>query len=55
MKFKLKGAVKKHADVFLVPEKNYEEAIKEQKKHKYKIKIIKVKTFNQALKELNKI
>lgn len=55
VKFKLKGAVKKHADVFLVPEKNYEEAIKEQKKHKYKIKIIKVKTFNQALKELNKI
>lgn len=55
VKFKLKGAAKKHADVFLVPEKNYEEAIKEQKKYKYKIKIIKVKTFNQAIKELNKI
>ena len=43
VKYKLMGAVKKKADVFLVPEENYEEAMEVKKKKKYKIEIVKVK------------
>lgn len=55
IKYKLAGAVKKGADVFICPKGNYEEAIKEQEKHNYEIKIIEVETFDQALKELSKL
>jgi len=56
VKYKLKGAVKEKADLFLVPNgKNYEEAIKEKKKHKYKIEIIGISTFEEALKYLESI
>ncbi len=56
IKYKLKGAVKKKADLFLAPAgTNYQEAIKEKKKHKYKITIKEVKTFDDALKILKKI
>lgn len=54
IKYKLSGANKMKSDIFLVPEDNYEEAIKEQKKHNYKIKIIKAITFDQVLEELKK-
>ena len=54
VKYKLKGAVKNSADIFIVPTgKNYEEAVKEKKKHNYKIKIIEAKTFSQVVKELS--
>lgn len=49
VKYKLAGAVKKKCDLFIVPEENYEEAIAEQKKHNYKIDIIKVKNFKEVL------
>lgn len=55
IKYKLSGAVKNKSDIFLVPDANYEEAIFEQKKHNYKIKIIKATTFDQVLEELEKI
>ena len=54
VKYKLKGAVKDKADVFLVPSGNYEEAIKLKEKNNYKIKIIEVKTFEDAIYYLKK-
>lgn len=55
VKYKLLGAAKQKADIFLVPEKNYKEAIEVKKKNKLKIKIIKVKTLNEAIKKLKEI
>ena len=56
IKYKLKGAVKKKSDIFIAPTgKNYKQAVKEKEKHNYKIKIIEGKTFDQVLKELEKI
>lgn len=54
VKYKLAGAVRKKADIFLVPTENYEEAIKLQKERDYKIQIIEAKTFDQVLEELKK-
>lgn len=56
VKYKLAGAVKEKADVFLVPKgENYEEAINEKEKHHYKIEIIGVETFDEALKSLENL
>lgn len=53
VEYKLKGAVKDKADIFLVPNgENYEAAIKLKKK-KYKIKIKGVSTFDEALEYLS--
>lgn len=53
IEYKLKGAVKKHADVFFAPAgENYEDAIKLKKKEGYKIDIVEVKTFYDALEYL---
>ncbi len=49
VKFKLMGAHKAKADVFLVPEGNYEEAMKVAKEKKYKIKIVKVSKLQDAI------
>lgn len=50
IKYKLIGAVNKHADVFLVPKgKNYKEAKKIKKEKGYNIKLIPVGTFEEAL------
>ena len=50
VKFKLKGAVNKKAKVFFVPSgENYEEAIKLKEKYNYKIDVVEVKTFFDAL------
>lgn len=55
VKYKLDGAIKAKADIFLVPAgRNYEEAIKEKKKKNLKIKIYAVKTFDEALEKLRK-
>ncbi len=54
IKYKLSGAVKKKADIFLVPSNNYKEAIKYKNKNHYKIKIIKVNTFKDALDKLKR-
>ena len=54
VEYKLKGAVKNHADIFLVPSgNNYQEAMKLKKKKGYKIKIKGVKTFDEALEYLS--
>ena len=55
VKYKLAGAVKKNADIFIAPSENYEEALELQKKNKYDIKIIKADTFEEALEELKKL
>lgn len=53
VEFKLKGAVKKHADVFFVPNgKNYKDAIKVKNKFSYDIDIVGVDTFDEALEYL---
>ncbi len=52
VKYKLAGAIKNKADIFIVPSANYEEAIKEKKKNNYKIEIIKADTFENVLKIL---
>ncbi len=55
IEYKLKGANKNHADVFLVPfGENYDEAMKIKKKNNYKIEIVGVKTFDEALEYLEK-
>ncbi|MBR3049793.1 MAG: hypothetical protein IKG58_04490 [Bacilli bacterium] len=56
IKYKLLGAEKAKADIFLAPSgKNYKTCIKLKKKRKLKIKIIEVKNIKQAIRELNKI
>ncbi len=56
VKYKLLGAVKKKADVFIVPNgSNYEECIKLQKEKGYKIKIIGVDTFDDAVNKLKEL
>ena len=52
IKYKIMGANKNKVDVVLVPKENYQEAIKIKKKYNYKMKIIKVKTFNDAINYL---
>ncbi|MBQ9011957.1 MAG: PDZ domain-containing protein, partial [Bacilli bacterium] len=54
VKYKLIGAVKSKADVFLVPSgENYKEALKIKEKNNYKIKIVPIKTFDEALTYLS--
>lgn len=56
VKYKLQGAVKNKADIFIVANgRNYKEAKNEQKKNKYKIKIIGVDTFSEAVDSLNSL
>jgi len=56
VKYKLMGAVKKNADIFIVPNgSNYDECIKLKEEKKYKIEIIGVDNFDDALEKLSKI
>ena len=52
VKYKLLGANKEKADIFLVPSGNYEEALKVKKDRKLKIKLVKVDTLKDAIKYL---
>ena len=54
IKYKLMGAVKNKMDVVLVPESNYEEAMEVKKEKNYNIKIVSVKTFDDAIEYLKK-
>ena len=54
--YKLRGAVKAKADVFLVPSgDNYEECKKEISKKKYKIKLIAIDSFKDAIQKLKSL
>lgn len=56
VKYKLMGAVKVHADVFIAPSgDNYEECKKLIKEKKYNIKLIEAETFKQVLSKLEDI
>ena len=56
IKYKLLGAVKAKADVFLVPEgNNYDEVQKIQKEKNYNIKIIMVKSLDDAIEKLKNL
>ncbi len=49
VKFKVMGAVKDGADIFLVPKENYEEAMKVKKDKGYDIEIVSVSTLKDAI------
>ena len=51
--YKLAGAYKKHADIFLVPSDNYEEAYNYKKKHKLDIELVSISKFSEAIEYLN--
>lgn len=54
--YKLKGAVKQKADIFFAPSgSNYEEAKALQEKNNYDIKIVEVKTFDDAVHYLEEL
>lgn len=56
IEYKLKGAIDAKADIFLVPNgENYDEAYKLVKKNKYKIKLVGVSTFSDALNYLRSV
>ena len=55
IKYKILGAAKNRADVFIVPANNYDEAKELVDKRKLKIKLIKAENFNQILDELSKL
>lgn len=52
VEYKIKGVAKKHVDLFFVPKDNLKEALKVKKKNHYKIKIVGVSTFDEALNYL---
>lgn len=54
IKYKIIGAHKNDIDIVLVPEANYEEAIKVKKENNYNLEIVKVKTFDDAISYLKK-
>ncbi len=53
VEYKLAGAVREKAKVFIVPIENYEEAIEVKNKKNYDIEIIKVETLHEAVEALN--
>ena len=56
VEFKLKGAVKKDADIFFVPNgENYEEAIKIKQKMNYDIQVKGVDSFDEVIDYLNNL
>ena len=56
VKYKLNGAVKSKADIFLVPKgSNYKEALKEKEKNNYDIEIKAVGTFDEAVSYLESL
>ena len=52
IKYKIMGAAKNKMDIVFVPSANYEEAIKTKEKYNYKLNIIKVDNFSEALEYL---
>ena len=52
VKYKLIGAVKKGADVFIVPTNNYEEALSVKQENNYDIELIEASTFKEAVEKL---
>ena len=55
VKYKLIGAVKNDADIFMCPEENYAEAMEVAEEKDYDITIISVSTFEEAIKKLEEL
>lgn len=55
VKYKLLGAEKKHAEIFLCPKENYEEAIKVKNDNNLQIEVVEVGTFDDAINYLNSL
>ena len=55
VRYKLIGAVKNDAEIFMCPEENYEEAKSVAEEKGYDITIISVATFDEAIKKLEEI
>ena len=55
VKYKILGAIKEGADVFICPEENLEEALEVTNGKNYDIKVIGAHTFDEALEELSKL
>ncbi|MBR1413396.1 MAG: hypothetical protein IJ574_01850 [Bacilli bacterium] len=54
VKYKVLGAAKNDADIFLCPKDNYKEATKVVKNNKLKIKVVSVETLSDAIEYLKK-
>lgn len=54
IKYKIKGAIKNKVDLFIVPNGNLKEALKVKEDNNYKINIIGVDTFEEAIDYLKK-
>ena len=54
VKYKLLGAVKKKADIFLVPKDNYDEAVKVKQEEDLNIRLISVSTLKEAVEAISK-
>ena len=54
VKYKLLGAEKAHASIFLCPIENYEEALEVKEKNNLKLELIPVKTLKEAIEALRK-
>lgn len=52
VKYKLKGAIRKKAKVFIVPSDNYQEAMKLKEKNNYDIEIIEADTLHNVIEKL---
>ncbi len=52
VKYKILGANKNKADLFICPKENYEEAIKIKEEHNLDLKIVSVSTFDEAINYL---
>lgn len=52
VKYKVMGAARNDMDIVLVPSSNYEEAIATKEKYNYDMEIVKVDTFEEAVKYL---
>ena len=52
VKYKMLGAKKNKADIFLCPKENYDEAIKVKKKYNINMDVVSINTFNDALNYL---
>lgn len=53
--YKLASAVKEKADIFICPNDNYDEVKELVEKYNYKIKVINVSTFDEAIEKLKSI
>ncbi len=55
VKYKMLGANKDKADIFFVPSENYDEALENYQKNKFKFALVKVDTFDDAINYLNNL